>query len=384
MHALVLLAQAEAEVTDDATVFSRIGWLVAVVLIVGFLIGAFIVMRQARPELGSEIELAANRKPYYEDDELETKRLDRVLFFGLLLLGLVAVALPLYWLYEPGRQADAIEQWNETFIERGEEIYTTGANCAACHGPEGVGGVASTAILNDKGEFVAQVNWQAPALNTVLYRYSREEVLYILNYGRPGTPMPAWGAPGGGPLTEQQLENTVDYLFSIQLPADEAAAARDEELETVCKPERDADGALVGVNPVCTAEDAAFETYGEAVFNLGLDSGFQAGAYSCGRCHTKGWSYGDPQLAGGGGALGPNLRDGSELRQFPLAVDQVEFVSGGSDQGIGYGSTGQGSGKMPGYLFNPNAEGEDARMQVDQIMYTPEMVDAVVAYERGL
>ena len=82
MHALVLLAQAEAEVTDDATVFSRIGWLVAVVLIVGFLIGAFIVMRQARPELGSEIELAANRKPYYEDDELETKRLDRVLFFG--------------------------------------------------------------------------------------------------------------------------------------------------------------------------------------------------------------------------------------------------------------------------------------------------------------
>ena len=94
MHALVLLAQAEAEVTDDATVFSRIGWLVAVVLIVGFLIGAFIVMRQARPELGSEIELAANRKPYYEDDELETKRLDRVLFFGLLLLGLVANHCP--------------------------------------------------------------------------------------------------------------------------------------------------------------------------------------------------------------------------------------------------------------------------------------------------
>ena len=378
-----LLAQAEAA-ADDASTYSRIGWVIAVVLIVGFLIGAFLVMRRSRSELGSEVELAANRKPYYDDDELETTRLDRVLFLGLLLLGITAVSLPLYWLYEPGRQSGAIEQWEETFVERGLEIYTEGANCQACHGPDGVGGVAETAILNDKGEFVAQVNWQAPALDTVLYRYSREEVLYILNYGRPGSPMPAWGAPGGGPLTEQQLENIVDYLFSIQLPASEASAALTEQLEAVCAPARDADGELDGDDPACTAPDAEFATYGETIFNLGLSDGFAAGAYSCGRCHTKGWSYDQPELAGGGGALGPNLRDGSELRQFPTAAAQEEFVIGGSEQGVGYGSTGQGSGKMPGYLFNPNAEGEDARMEVDQVMYTPEMVTAVVAYERGL
>ena len=34
-----------------------------------------------------------------------------------------------------------------------------------------------------------------------------DEVKFILNYGRPFSPMPAWGAPGGGPLTDQQLEN---------------------------------------------------------------------------------------------------------------------------------------------------------------------------------
>ena len=61
-------------------------------------------------------------------------------------------------------------------------------------------------------------------------------------------------------------------------------------------------------------------------------------------------------MPGGGGGLGPNLTDGSELRQFPSVDEQVEFVSGGSEQGAGYGVTGQGSGKMPGYLFNPNAD----------------------------
>ena len=63
-------------------------------------------------------------------------------------------------------------------------------------------------------------SWKAPALNTVLYRYSKDEVKFILNYGRQNTPMPAWGAPGGGPLTEQQLDDVIAYLYSIQLPGD--------------------------------------------------------------------------------------------------------------------------------------------------------------------
>src|SRR3546814_6235786 len=52
-------------------------------------------------------------------------------------------------------------------LSRGEEIYTQGAQCNACHGPEGVGGVASHTILDSDNEFVAQVNWTAPALDTV-------------------------------------------------------------------------------------------------------------------------------------------------------------------------------------------------------------------------
>ena len=125
-----------------ADVQKTIGYTLAVLLIIGFAIAVALNMRKGRKEVGSEIELAANRKPYYDDDTLETRKLDRTLQLGLLTLIVIAVALPLYWLAEPGRQDDRIDGWNETFIKRGETLYNEGANCAACHGPEGTGGAA--------------------------------------------------------------------------------------------------------------------------------------------------------------------------------------------------------------------------------------------------
>ena len=166
-----------------ADVQKTIGYTLAVLLIIGFAIAVALNMRKGRKEVGSEIELAANRKPYYDDDTLETRKLDRTLQLGLLTLIVIAVALPLYWLAEPGRKDDRIEGWNDTFIKRGEELYNEGANCAACHGPEGTGGAATYTLTAANGDFAASVSWQAPALNTVLYRYSRDEVRYIINYG---------------------------------------------------------------------------------------------------------------------------------------------------------------------------------------------------------
>ena len=61
-------------------------------------------------ELGSEIELAPNRRPYYNDEELEGARLELVQFVGVLLLIVIVIGLPLYWVFEPSRQAGAREQ----------------------------------------------------------------------------------------------------------------------------------------------------------------------------------------------------------------------------------------------------------------------------------
>ena len=70
----------------------------------------------ARKEAGSEIELAANRKPYYDDEVLEGRRLERVQLYGVLLLVVLVIGLPLYWVFEPDRQAGAQEGIDGRFV----------------------------------------------------------------------------------------------------------------------------------------------------------------------------------------------------------------------------------------------------------------------------
>ena len=90
--------------------------------------------------------------------------------------------------------------------------------------------MAPFTILDNNAEFVAQVEWKAPAIDTALLRYSRDEVRFILDYGRAFSPMPAWGAPGGGPLTEQQIDNIIDYMQEITITSEESIAAVEGEL----------------------------------------------------------------------------------------------------------------------------------------------------------
>ena len=110
----------------------------------GFFVYVFINVRRGRAEVGAELELAANRKPYY-DDETPRARSDRALTWGLILLGVIADPA-LYWLNEPGRQDGAVQDFNRKFTDRGSSSSPpprTALNCAGCHGPEGVGGVAN-------------------------------------------------------------------------------------------------------------------------------------------------------------------------------------------------------------------------------------------------
>ena len=320
---------------------------------------------------------------------MEGPRLTRALQTGMLLLAVVAIGLPLYWLAEPARESNAVKDGNQTFASRGAKLFAPtaegGYNCAGCHGANGVGGVAPPFTLTDaKSKFVASVSWYAPALNTVLLRFSTSEVLDILTYGRPGTPMPAWGVAGGGPLTEQQLTNLVAYLQSIQIPYKEAQA----QVEAGLRKE-------LGLSKTDTI-DYNDPKVGKALFNLGLGNGpakgTASGAYSCARCHTKGASIlpgsqlplnadlsqtvGFPD---GSGALGPSLRYPIVPRQFLSLPDLTTFITKGTVAFQLYGQRGQGSGRMPGFGDNPNTVAD----QTDG-MYTPEMLQAVATYEANL
>ncbi len=352
-----------------AATSTSIAWIILLVSVGGWVLYGLFNIRKGRAEVGSEQKLAANRRPYYDDEELEGPRLERVQLIGLLFLVIITISLPLYWVLEPNRQAEAQFGFEKRFVKWGSKLFAAtadgGFNCAGCHGGmNATGGVASYAVTDPKTGEVKSVSWKAPALNTVMYRFSEDEVRFILNYGRPFSPMSAWGTIGGGPLTDQAIQTLIDYMKSIQIPqegCEETRAYYYPTCDTGKLPEKNNADIMKEAQRLVTAN--VYGSIGEALFNLDLGGG----AYNCARCHTKGWSYGDPQ-ATGGGAFGPNLTGGSTIRQFPKQSDMIDFIKSGSEYGKRYGEQGQGSGRMPGF-------GQ---------MYTDEQIKLIVEYVRGL
>ena len=295
---------------------------------------------------GGELVHAPNRKVYFDDDGLETARLTKYLWWAFAMLTISAVGLPVYWLREPFRQEGAgfdrgTQYFENKAVQRGEELFQASPGnpptprephfgCEVCHGVEGVGGVAPYTLTDpvNPDALPKQVQWVAPALDTAMLRYRKEEVRNILVYGRPGTPMPPWGVKGGGPMNDQQIDDLIAYLEHLAL---DPGQVKDDNL-------------------------AQYGTDGQKIFE-----GF------CARCHTAGSSYGEPGPIGGG-AFGPSLTDGATTRQFPAIDKQVDWVAKTVEYGQLYGVRGVSEGVMPHF----------------ENTLTPEQIQAVVDYERTL
>ena len=471
---------------------------------------AYLVNSGREPRPG---RVPPNLQPYLTDEELETTRLNRTLTAALFSSALLAIALPLYFLTESGRQADFEELFHEEALHIGELIYMEqspdnpeGFGCIACHGADGVGGGAD--FIDPRTG--AKVTWAAPALNDILYRYDEDEVRFWLTWGRPGTPMPAWGVEAGGPLNSQQVDFVLAYLRSIHVPQEEAVAAVDSRVgaelaslegadasiaqsiadETgslsaiTSAPDRleaakfqaanmknilaaagsgldsDFDGLsddteininrtselafanvgtdatkataaaadrlileldpsnafsttddtgepvpdmeaaegllaeleaqILALEPIVANNDLLIETAEQTLANLesartearfavdfdelaaghfrgDIEEARRAyGLYSayCARCHTAGFSAGwASTFEPGSGAMGPSLRTGRTVVQFPDAEEHYEFILGGSENGQAYGVNGIGRGWMPG--FGTVLSEEDLRLIVD-------------------
>jgi len=195
-----------------------------------------------------------NLTPYMTDDELETKKLNSVLVSALLSTAVIAVVMPIYFLNETGRQESAEHRFEEIAVERGHEWWVE-YECWRCHGPDGGGG----GVLFVEPRSGIPTTWTAPSLDDVLYRYTEEETRFWIVYGRQGTPMPAWGTEGGGPLNGQQIDELVAYIASIQLPQGEVLAKAEGAVSRETSRIENADESLAEAIATQEEEIAALE-----------------------------------------------------------------------------------------------------------------------------
>lgn len=213
---LILAAAAEAEPAPAGAPIG-LGTVMLALAVLALIAWISYVFGKTRVRRRRREAAPANLSPFSSDDELESRRLNGILAWALVVSGLLAIVMPVYYLAESNRQAHAAEVFDEIAVERGHEWYIE-FQCGDCHGPDGGGGGAPYVEARSG----LSTTWAAPALNDVLYRYTEEEVLYWLVWGRQNSPMPAWGTEGGGPLNIQQLDELVAYLDSIQISQVEA------------------------------------------------------------------------------------------------------------------------------------------------------------------
>lgn len=358
------------------SVQARVAAVVGGVLLVTWAGFLFANWRSRKPQVGADVLRAPNRTEFLPDEQLEGKSLTRVLTWAFFAVVISAVGLPLYGVRESGRQAGEAEKLTNESLSRGEQMWQPTSSpqasggqppfgCSGCHGADGSGGNARYAVVDAFG-VTTQVSWTSPQINNVNQKFSRDEARYIMVFGRAGKPMPAWGSAGGGPMSDQQVEDILNYMFTT---IDDGGIALAPTPAVRGAVPVDANG-----EPVTTAIDDAQARYGKArnaecVTALGV-AGLKAtdidnacpqaesagvdliseGALlfnlNCARCHTKGYSWGDPQRTASGW-LGPNLTNGTTLRQFPNQESMVDFITAGAPLGQAYGVGGMSEGVMP-------------------------------------
>lgn len=388
---------------------------VAAVLAIIVILGAKVLSVRREP-----VEKpASNQTPFYEDDVMEDTHLTRVLRWALLFSTIVAVVLPLYWLLEPNRQSQEQTGFEDRAIERGATLFANASmpaydsakslQCANCHGTDASGGAAKFVLTpdaqGDKNANPVQETWVAPSLNDVFYRYTEDEtkmwqqITQVITYGRPGTPMPAWGVAGGGPKNEQAISDLVAYLQSIQISPAKAKAQATKKIEDfktfvggeeekARKNLADAQTSLAGAKTdaqrqlyqgeVTAAQEGIQRSQDYAAQVAQMSQGELLFNTQCARCHTQGWSTLQPSdgfvpMPGppGSGAFGPSLRNGATTDQFPGDTGkqkQYDWVAVGVEPNKGFGVRGISSGRMPHF-------GE---------ILTKQQIDAIIEFERGL
>ena len=160
-------------------------------------------------------------RPGPSDPDLETPLLHKLQGWGVLLVLFFVVWVPAVWLLEPSNNLEQEEALLTESIRRGShevELFTeenqAGVGCVQCHGST----LEGSRILNTESQTVIPT----PNLTTVCggpytghpLIYGMRDIVTTIEQGRGQ--MPSWSIRYEGALGDQQINDLLNYIVSIQ------------------------------------------------------------------------------------------------------------------------------------------------------------------------
>jgi cytochrome c len=189
---------------------------VAVLLVAGVTAAT---LRRPRGEPATDIP--TGMKPGPSDADLEKPVLEKLYAWGLVSIVVMALWIPAVFLRENVTNRDDTRTQLEQSIERGHlttlpgtEENQLGFNCERCHG-RGLGGGQN--VFNNG--IVPVPNLQTACGGTEFGHpqiTSLQDVITTIAEGRTGTDMPSWSVRFAGAMDDQQINDLVNYILSIQ------------------------------------------------------------------------------------------------------------------------------------------------------------------------
>ncbi len=162
-------------------------------------------------------------RPGPSDADLETPLLNKLQGWGVLLVVFFVVWIPLTWLAEPRANLEQERALLTDSIARGKngvQLYSeenqTGIGCVRCHGSELRGSriydtrnIPPTVQITPNLTTVCGGPWTGHPLI-----YSLNDIYITIQQGR--NLMPSWSIRYAGALDDQQINDIVNYIVSIQ------------------------------------------------------------------------------------------------------------------------------------------------------------------------
>jgi mono/diheme cytochrome c family protein len=211
-------------------IVAALSGLAIIALVVGALIGlAFVggVIWLSLRGKEARLDVPPGMRPGPADETLERRMIVRHGGWSMLFVLFFATWLPIYWLAEPTTNVSEAVDFVDRSVERGGRWFAvattenpTGFGCARCHGANAQGG--TTSFTSPDGETIP--DYAVPKLVDVCggpntghpLIKSLDDVRDTIMEGRPDTPMPSWSIRFQGPMNDQQIQDLINYVISIQ------------------------------------------------------------------------------------------------------------------------------------------------------------------------